>query len=244
MTSTTTISADQNLIASTIRAWDEQLRSNSKKMFPISFFKGPKEQAHEVACALFRHVFENLLEWSPTQAVNYLTFDYIKKLNLSRAFNALIYPPEYKDRRCATFYVAILCYPELRRYYTDQKLWIMEFNRCSGRRNKYIRFDDENLTKATDKARYLLNHVLTHECVGEFKNIEDIYDFFSQKGINDWLSSYKLNAALKFFENPLDYLHQSLPNDVDRSAGRNDFMLQFTEFKVMDKQFKEALATL
>ena len=227
---------DQDLIDSTIHMWEEQLRNNEHKMLPISYFKGNKEQAHEIACHLFRYVFENILDWSPTDAVNYLTFERIKQLNLSRAFNALIYPPEYKDRRCATFYVGILCYPQLKKYYNEQTLWIMEYNNCIDRgRNNYVRFDDENIENAVDKARFLLNHVLISDRDINFNNIEEVYEFFSSKKVKYWLATKKLGAALKFFESPLDFLHQSLPTDVDKANGRNDFVLQFTEFKNLEQ---------
>lgn len=230
---------DQDIIDSTIRMWEEQLRSNSKKMLPISFFQGNKEQVNKVACALFRYVFENILEWSPIDAVNYLTFEHIKQLNLSRAFNALDFPPEYKDRRCAVFYVGIICYPELRKYYNEQTLWIMEYNRCVDKgRNNYVRFDDENIENAIDKARFLLNHVLISDCELHFKNIEEVYAFFASKKAKYWLATKKLGAAIRYFDSPLDYLHQSLPVDVPREVGRNDFMLQFTEFKNMYEEIE------
>ncbi len=238
------VTKNQDLIDSTIRMWEEQLRENSHKMLPITFFKGPKDQANEIACALFRYVFENILEWTPTEVVNYLTFEHIKQLNLSRAFNVLDYPPEYKDRRCAPFYVGILCYPQLKRYYDEQTLWIMEYNRCVDRgRNHYVNFDEDNIENARDKARFLLNHVLINDCELHFRNIEEVYAFFASKKAERWLATKKLKAAVKFFDSPLDFLHQSLPSDVPKENGRNDFVLQYTEFNQMYNKFLERKTT-
>lgn len=43
---------------------------------------------------LFQYVFENLLEWTPEMARDYLTMDIIQKLHLMRPLRKLEYPPE------------------------------------------------------------------------------------------------------------------------------------------------------
>lgn len=226
------MTVSKDLIDSVISIWENGLRNNEHKALPIVYFQENKEHAHEVACQLFRYVFENILDWSPMDVVNYLTFEQIKQLNLTRAFNALIYPSEYKDPRCATFLVGILCYPQLTRFYDEQTLWIMEYNRCIDKgRNHYVRFDSDNIENAIDKARFLLNHVLISDCELHFKDIEEVYAFFASSKAKSWLATKKLANALRFFESPLDYLHQSLPTDVSRQNGRNDLILQYTEFK-------------
>ena len=228
----------QNTISTAITLWETSIRTNSNKALPRSIFGGTKEQNHQIAVELFKHVFEKVLEWSPIDVVNFLSMKYIQDLNLQKPFNALDYPPEYKDRRCATFYVGILCYPQLRHYFNEKTIWIMEYNNNIDKgRNHYISFDEENLNKASKKARFLLNYVLRTDCELQFKNIEDLYAFFSQKKAKRWLASKKLGAAVCFFESPLDYLHQSLPRNVE-SGGRNDFVLQITEFNKLLKDSK------
>lgn len=234
MTNTTVnmIGSTEDVIKSTIHIWEEQLRNNNNKMLPIAFFQGTTEQKNEVACALFRYAFEHVLEWSPMDVVNYLTMDHIKQLNLTRAFSALTFPPEYKDNRSGVFYVGILCYPQLKRYYNEQTLWIMEYNRCMDNgRCHYVSFDENNIENARDKARFLLNHVLISDCDISFHNMEEVYEFFGSNKVKYWLSKRKLGAACKFFQSPLDYLNQSLPTDVDFGSGRDNFLLQFNEFK-------------
>ncbi len=228
---------DKDLINAVITTWESQIRANEKKILPISYFQGTKEQSNDVACALFRYIFEKVLGWSKTDAVNYLTFEHIKSLNLIRAFNALDYPPVYKDRRCATFYVAILCYPELKKYYNEQTLWTMEYNRCLDRgRNNYIKIDTEKYEYSRNKSCVLLNYVLRNDST--FENLEELYTKFASKKIRYYLESKRLYSATKLFLSPLDYLHNSLPNDVDKLHGRNDFLLKYIEFKQLNGEIE------
>ena len=77
----------------------------------------------------------------------------------------------------------------------------------------------------------------------KFRNIEEVYAFFASKKAERWLATKKLKAAVKFFDSPLDFLHQSLPNDVPKENGRNDFVLQYTEFNQMYNKFLERKTT-
>ena len=60
---------------------------------------------------LFQYVFENLLEWTPEMARDYLTMDIIQKLHLMRPLRKLEYPPEINIDQ-DLFSVAWMVYPE------------------------------------------------------------------------------------------------------------------------------------
>lgn len=60
---------------------------------------------------LFQYVFENLLEWTPEMARDYLTMDTIQKLHLMRPLRKLEYPPEINIDQ-DLFSVAWMVYPE------------------------------------------------------------------------------------------------------------------------------------
>ena len=227
------VSEDLKQIA--IQTWEAGLHDNFKTKLPAAFFRDTKKNNNELAVEIFKYVFENIFEWSPMDVLNYLTMDHIIKFGLKKPFLALDFPPECKDRSFALYYVAILCYPELRRYYNDQTMWIMEYNRAlTGNKNR-IHFSDD-IDEAQTKACFLLNHVLTSGIDTRFKDIEDLYAFFASPNVLPWLSRVKLgiSTAGSYFLNPLQYLHESLPNDVPREYGRNDFMLMFTEFKQLN----------
>jgi len=229
--------ASQVDIDEAIRCWEKQLRDEKAKKALNIFFKGPKDERNEIAIALFRYVFERVLEKSPREIVNYLTLDMIKELGLIKAFYALNFPSEYKDRRCAVFYVGILCYPSLQKYYRREDLWVMEYNKCIEKgKNHYLAFDEANLNACRDKARYLLNHVLICEHDVPAKNIWEMYEFFSSKKANLYLAKHKLGAAVKFFDSPLDYFNQSLAADVPKDRGRNEFVLLCTEINTSLKE--------
>ncbi len=220
-----------------IQTWKQGLRENSTKPLPLVFFSYSKEQNHEEACTLFRYVFEKILGWTPYDVINYLNFDIIDKLNLKKAFANLIYPAEYKDRRCAVFYVGVLCYPEIVRDFKKTNVWIMEYNNILHRgKGYYVAFEKDT---GYDKARFLLNYYLVNNPDPRFTDLEAAYAFFGSSEAESFLRKIKLwSPCEQFFLSPLEYFHMSLPNDTDDDTARSDFLLQFTEFKQLHGDIK------
>ncbi len=216
-----------------IQTWEQGLRENSMKPLSPVFFSYSKEQNHEEACALFRYVFEKILGWSPYDVINYLNYDIIDKLNLKKAFSNLSYPPEYKDRRCACFYVGVLCYPEIIRDFRKTNVWIMEYNNILHKgRGYYVTFEKDT---GYDKARFLLNYYLVNNPDPRFTDLETAYAFFASSDAEPFLKSIKLwSPCEQFFMSPLEYFHMSLPDDTDEDTSRSDLTLQFTEFKQLN----------
>ena len=216
-----------------IQTYEKELRENSTKPLSQVFFSYNEDQNHEEACILFRYVFENILGWKPYDVVNYLTYDLIEKLNLKKAFMNLKYPPEYKERKCAPFYVAVLCYPEIIKEYKRTNLWIMEYNSILHKgRGNFVIFDGPD---GYDKARYLLNYYLTNNEM--FKNLEEAYTFFASPKATAFLKKIRLLAACEqFFLSPLEFFHKSLADDVGEECSRNGLLWQFTEFRAIDNR--------
>ncbi len=226
-----------------IQTWESGLRENSMKPLSPVFFSYSKEQNHEEACMLFRYVFENILEWSPYDVVNYLNYEIVERLNLKKAFANLIYPPEYKDRRCACFYVGVLCYPDIVRDFKKTNVWIMEYNNILHKgRGYYVTFEKDT---GYDKARFLLNYYLVNNPDPRFTSLEATYEFFASPEAETFLKQIKLwSPCEQYFLSPLEYFHASLPDDTGEDTARSEFMLMFTEFKQLNGEIKMSKATL
>jgi len=172
---------------------------------------------------------------------NFLTFDKISKLGLIKAFNALNFPPEFKNRKTATFYVAILCYPELQNLYGQDKfpIWEMEYNRaCNSRRQ--VLFDKDNIAGAREKAAYLLKYRIKKTEAEKFKTLEDMYNFFADtKRANSYLKDLKLSNALGFFQSPLEFLHEALSffaynNDKNKKSSINSGAQDYLQYQISE----------
>ena len=218
-----------------IQSYEKSLRENSNKPLSNVFFSYSKKQNHEEACALFRYVFEKILDWKPYDIVNYLSYELIEELNLKKAFANLIYPPEYKERKCAPFYVAVLCYPDIIKEYKRTNLWIMEYNSILHKgRGNFVSFDSAD---GYDKARFLLNYYLVNSVNQRFKDLETAYAFFASPKAVPFLKEIRLLAACEqFFLNPLEYFHAALADDVGEESSKSDLLLQFTEYKALDNK--------
>lgn len=235
-----------------IQIWENSIRTNDMKPLPQKFFSYTAEQNHEEACYLFRYVFEKILDWTPYDALNYLNEEIVTKLNLKKAYNNFNWPEELDKGRSSYYYVAAMCYPDIITDYNEHNLWIMEYNQLlskveadnkkSKEKNaKPNRISPNSFTidNGYDKARFLLNHYLVTHPNEEFTDLETTYEKFANSAFaNKFLSNIKLNGACKiFFGTPLEFFHQSLPNDGDDEFSRNDFLYNFTQFKEMDKNF-------
>ena len=229
-----------------IQEWERQLASNEPIKIPDWFFSHTDEQNHENACHLFRYVFENILEWSPQDVMNYLSADIVAKLGLTKPYSRLIFPTEIKngrstrtlESRSAYGYVAALCYPSVIHEYDLQNIWIMEYNReLSGEKRASIRdFEGEH---GYDKARLLLNYWLINHPEERFTDLEAMYAFFATKEASDYIKKIKLDKACQiFFKSPLEYFHESLTEDEGDESAKSEFLLQFTEFKVLNGDIK------
>ena len=245
-----------------IQMWENSIRTNDMKPLPQKFFSYTAEQNHEEACYLFRYVFEKILDWSPYDALNYLNEEIVTKLNLRKAYNNFNWPEELNKGRSSYYYVTAMCYPDIIRDYDEHNLWIMEYNNLLSKaeieKNRKAKKKQDNgspvkknakpnrispnaftIDKGYDKARFLLNHYLINHPNEAFVDLETTYEKFADSTFaNKFLSDIKLNGACHvFFGTPLEFFHQSLPNDGDPEYSRSDFLYNFTEFKNMDATF-------
>jgi len=229
-----------------IQEWERMLANNEEIRLSDVYFSYSPEQNHNEACFLFRYVFENILEWTPHDVMNYMSAEVVEKLGLTKAYSKLLWPSEVKngkkskifDPRSAYGYIAALCYPSAIKEYDIHNIWIMEYNReLSGEKRASIKnFECEH---GYDKARLLLNYWLMNHPDERFKDLESMYNFFASDKANDYLKKIKLDKAREcFFATPLEYFHESLTEDDENGGQKSEFLLQFTEFNKMKEQLQ------
>lgn len=225
-----------------ISTWLTGLEENSKKPLSPIFFSYTEDQNHEEACYLFRYFFEEIMNWTPWDAFNYLNKDVVDTFNLRKAYTNFKWPKELKDGRFAYPYVAQMCYPDIIKDFTRTNLWIMQYNQVlSGSQRKSTdMFDHEN--DGFDKSRVLLNYYLMSHPSEKFTCLEDMYDFFANDAKSKaFLKKIKLiEPCENYFGTAMEFFHQSLPlNEGDSS--RSEFLYQFCEFKEKSRQFGGAI---
>ena len=183
----------------------------------------------ESVIELMRFVFEKVLEWSPEQVADYLSYRLLEKLHLAIVFdNYIIYPCEIdkgdRDRNrtsphlCDMSYLLHLLYPSIYPYrYVDAV--IRTYNRAKMFCQKGITrqqwvypaamFSDE---KGVERAILCLRYALKKSKIKTL-SIEKMYELFADpdEGMN-FLKEIGLNVVCKtLFDSPLDFLHAALP---------------------------------
>ena len=212
-----------------IDVWEKSIREDSNVKISSKYFPYPKQsqENHKLAITLFRYVF-SVLEWTPHDVMNFISKDIIEKLHLESAYNQLIFPAEVSPRSNPN-YIAKLCYPDALPELSRENIWLMTYQKVlSGGNFKKDFFTDENRYK---KARLFLNWYLINHPKKEFTDLHTTYDFFASKKGKTFLKSIKLEKPCEqLFESPLEYFHESLPDDGDEFSKDNDYF-EYADFK-------------
>lgn len=206
----------------------------TNKVTPPSkiFFSYPEKQNHEEACYLFRFFFEDGMHWTPEEAMNYLNKEIVDEMRLNTAYNKLIFPKDLVDKRSNYWYVAVLCYPSYFKGFTEQNQWIMEYNQIRSTNNKLSKKIFTGIDGRKKAALFLNTYYLSAEGIrAEFTDLEAMYLYFASDKGKKYIQSAKLEAPLKlFFMSPLDYFHESLPNDNLSEVKRSEFLYLYADF--------------
>ena len=165
---------------------------------------------------LFQYVFENLLEWTPEMARDYLTMDIIQKLHLMRPLRKLEYPPEINIDQ-DLFSVAWMVYPEQ-----------IHISRHELVLNVYQKVLSDKLIKYPKK--FFL------EADGEVNACICLLYAINQE-ITRFLRNVRLNAPChSIFEYPIDFLHAALPDNQ-----KNELCYRYERFKMLLKEQKDII---
>lgn len=181
---------------------------------------------------LFRYVFENLLNWTPEMARDYLTMDIIKKLHLIRPLKKLECPPEINTEQ-DLFCVAWMVYPE-QIHISRHELVLNVYQKILS--NKLIKYPKKFFLESDGEvnACICLLYAINQEI--SYHNIEELYAFFgNRKKVMRFLRSVRLYVPCNsIFEYPIDFLHAALPENQ-----KNEFCYRYERFKMILAEQKE-----
>lgn len=181
----------------------EQILLGKNKAFVNSFDNDlPNEK---VIAYLWRYVIEELLHWTPQQAVSYMTMETVHQLHLQNTIKKISTPPGISNEKIP-LYVLSLCYPKEVKY-SIQKQVIDEYERVlASPTAKFAKnyFDD---AQALQKAVYCMNYAITASLSD--MTVNDLYIFFAdEEKAREWLATFKLaDLQLALFDSPLDLFH-------------------------------------
>lgn len=173
-------------------------------------YTGDVDTRSRMALAVFRHVFENILQWSPDVAFANMSMQLIKDLRLNNEWNNLDLPREIRQFSSTKYVIAMLYPRKFMQLFSVETLAIQVYRSSLEQRRgifpKNYFLDENGRQKAQICLRYMLNNYV------KFNSIEKIYEEFANtEVIQKVLKSYGLDLpARTLYKTPLDYLHDSL----------------------------------
>lgn len=181
---------------------------------------------------LFRYVFENLLNWTPEMARDYLTMDIIKKLHLMRPLKKLECPPEINIEQ-DLFCVAWMVYPD-KIHISRHALVINVYQKVL--QDKMLKYPKKFFLESDGEVNacicllYAINQQLP------YKNVRELYSFFgNRKKALRFLRSVRLYVPCNsIYEYPIDFLHAALPDDQ-----KEELIYRYERFKMSLIEQKE-----
>lgn len=217
-----------------IKNWEQKVRDNDNTNLSDAYFSFDAETNKRIAVSLFRHVFENVLGWTPEDVRNNLSYEIIRSMKLVKPYRCVAKSfPKGIEERTGTWYLAKICYPDAIKDCEVEDIWKMQYMRVrNAKKGRYLTdffTDAEGRLKARVCMQYeLVNHV-------RFASQEEMYDFFAdtEKSM-ELIKEAKLKTPMEIhYANPLEYMHDSLaPED------RSEFLLMFKRFEQLDEEYK------
>lgn len=194
--------------------YEEVLMGRSRN-FEVSF-RGTLEDRRKTAGVVWRYAIENLLGWTPEQALLYLNQDIIKMLKLDLTYVKIDY--EYSTKKFFDLrFILQYAYPGRIRYNLEDNAR-SEYERV----NHMNEWENEKETykfhkgyfsgpEGIERAAVVLNYAISIG-LSELTTFE-LYRFFaSKRKATLWLTDHEIETNVKsLYATPLEYLHYSLP---------------------------------
>lgn len=178
------------------------------------------------ALSLVKYLIENIMKWSPEDALDYLNDHIIERFKLTSYIKYFDLPMGMSSQKY--FYILSMIYPEDVRF-NSREVYLNIYQKVINKNEKFPKnfFDGLN---AREKAEICLHYMIEHYLI--VKDIESLYEKFSKKGIATLLKKYSLaNPCNSLYASPLHYLHETLA-----VSQRNNFLYHFYSFK---KKYEE-----
>ena len=194
-----------------IVAYDRVLRTESEKKISTGFFRYTDENNEKMAIILFKHVFEDILEWTPEDVLNNASEELIKCMKLSVPYAKLRYPREL-NKNTDYFYIANIVYPEkFHNVFSRQNLILNMYRNVLDKHDNKFPKDYFSSEDGELRAKICLQYAIIKEA--NFKNPEDLYEKFSDSDfVKVFFKRYRLDFVLAalYKNDALEYLHDSL----------------------------------
>ena len=219
----------------------EELLIGDAKQFKSCFIDASYADRCKGVGYLFRYVVEELLEWTPEQAVLYLDMNIIEAFKLDKCY-AILDIKKADPRLLDNRFILSFAFPEFI-HYNEKAHVINEYNKVmkldiyandaggdTKMRKKFF-----SAVNGAERANTLLNHVVKE--LLSYMTIEEQYDFFADRAAaNSWLKKKKLyNANEVLYNDPFEYFHNSLPDN------EKDYLLYFSQIflDICEKNYNE-----
>ena len=210
-----------------IIAYDRILSDENERRLPNGFFRYTDENNERMAILLFKHVFEDILDWTPENVLNNASKELIDRMKLAIPYSKLRFPKEL-NKNMDYFYIAYLVYPEkFANAFSRKKLILNMYENILDKKESrfpkdYFQSEDGEL-----RSKICMQRALTKE--GGFRSIDEMYQKFTDtKWANAFFKKYRLDFVLEalYGKDALAYLHCSL------SSNQQD-PLAYTYYKFM-----------
>lgn len=215
----------------------EELLMGQRTRFEASFKGSPSENRKEVG-HIWRYAIEELLGWTPEEALKNLDSDMVEALMLHLTFAGLDYEPKktyISDYR----FILQYAFPEsikydfvaetISEYEHVAKLGIWQNDDSKYKYAKNF-FSDNN---GTSRANILLRHVV-NLYLGDL-SLKEKYIFFAEDygKAERWIKKKCLGAPLitEMYSSPLEYFHRALPQSERSELLYNTCKLKYPQIK-------------
>lgn len=221
-----------------IYEYEMTLIGKRKEIAPYYFRYGVVEN-EQTALKVIRYALETYLQWEPERMYFNLTIKELERLNLLPLLGYVQYPMDMPQKSDMKPLIAKL-YPKQFRE-TENELVIRIYNKMLATTSaKYPReffVGNSGRNRANCCLQYALNRM------PPFNSVREIYEMFSRGRGNTTLRMLKLNNVCgKLYDDPLDFLHDSLPGNVRSTFWYKYYKFHQERYVMAQKQRAEAKA--
>lgn len=213
----------------------EDILRGERQRFSDFYFKGTPYSNEQMALTIFRYACEKLLRWSPYELRDCFTRGIVNSLKLDCLLKYIDFPPELNKDTDMIFIVWKL-YPNVIKISMNELTVKTYLDYCNKKIKNYPKgfFNGiEGKIRACICMQYVISQYYS------FASVNLLYEMFAGDKGYEIIEKHGLKKALeKQFPAPIDYLHESLPEDY-----RSDLEYHFALFDkrlntVMERQAK------
>lgn len=167
---------------------------------------------------ILRYVIEVLLKWTPEEASLYLNDEIVKHYKLEPVLNNIDVPVGLGSQKYA--YILSKLYPASCHFNLKKSYIEIYKNILSNAKTPKHFFTGKD---AKERACICLQYYIQHYMI--ITSIPDLYKTFGDKNIYSKLKECKLHKCLSLYNNPVEFLNDSLSIDQ-----RDEFLFRYYNF--------------